>query len=237
MWRKGMLTGLLLLALPGCANMDVIVQKQGEMEKRLESLAKTGGLQAQQISDLSAEISRLQESRRQDRADLELIKGNLKAYRVEMAEREPPRAESISRIEVVNREAGDRESGPPAEYVKAFGLFSANNYGEAIEAFEAFIRTNPDSEYAGNARYWIGECHYTRGNYEPARAAYQAVIDGYPASSKIPDAMLKSAFSLLNMNDQVRGTTVLNELIRQHPDSPAAASARERLILINGSKR
>jgi tol-pal system protein YbgF len=232
-----MLAGLLLIALPGCANMDVIVQKQGEMEKRLESLAKTGGLQAQQISDLSAEISRLQESRRQDRADFELIKGNLKAYRVEMAEREPPRAESISRIEVVNRETGDRESGPPADYVKAFGLFSANDYGSAIEAFEAFIRANPDSEYAGNARYWIGECHYARGEYEPARAAYQAVIDSYPASSKIPDAMLKAGYSLLNMNDQVRGSTVLNELIRLHPDNPAAASARERIISINGSKR
>lgn len=237
MRRNGMLAGLLLIALPGCANMDVIVQKQGEMEKRLESLAKTGGLQAQQISDLSAELSLLQESRRQDREDLEQIKGNLKALRVELAEREVPPARNVSRIEVVNREAGDREAGPPADYVKAFGLFSANDYGPAIEAFEAFIRSNPDSEYAGNARYWIGECHFARGNYEPARAAYQAVIDGYPASSKIPDAMLKAGFSLLNMNDQVRGITILNELIRQHPDSPAAASARERLIPINGSKR
>jgi tol-pal system protein YbgF len=136
------------------------------------------------------------------------------------------------KIELVNREAVARErgeGGPPESYVKAFGFFSANNYHEAITAFEEFIRTNPANEYAGNARYWIGECFYTQKEYPKALASFQSVIDNYPKGNKVADAMLKVAFSHISMNEPDKAKLVLEGLIRKFPKSPAAAKARERL--------
>jgi tetratricopeptide (TPR) repeat protein len=59
----------------------------------------------------------------------------------------------------------------------------------------AFIR-HPDSEYAGNAQYWIGECYYTQRDYARALEAFNKVIERYPKGQKVPDALLKVGFSL-----------------------------------------
>jgi tol-pal system protein YbgF len=227
----------MLAVSAGCVNTDVIVQKQGEMERRLEAVAQSGMLHAQRSDDLAAQLDALQQSQRQTREELESLKGAVQSLRAELALQSHARVGDVSRIEVVNRDAVDRESAAPEEYVKAFGLFSASDYAGAIKGFEAFIRANPGSEYAGNARYWIGECYYARKEYNKARAAFQSLIDGYPASGKVPDAMLKLAYSLLAMNELTQGRRVLDELVSQYPGSQAAASAQERLNSINERTR
>jgi tol-pal system protein YbgF len=233
-WK--LFAGLVLTMSAGCVNTDVIVQKQGEMERRLEAVAQSGALHSQRIDELVTQVGGLQQAQRATLDELESLKKSLQALRADMALQARPKGGDVSRIEVVNRDEGDR-TGPPEGYLKAFALFSASDYEGAIAGFESFIHASPDSEYAGNARYWIGECHYARREYDKARLAFQTVIDSYPSSGKVPDAMLKVAYSLLAQNDKSQGIRILNELIRRYPDTQAAAGARERLNTINGSKR
>ncbi|RQW77979.1 MAG: tol-pal system protein YbgF, partial [Geobacter sp.] len=136
------------------------------------------------------------------------------------------------RIVVVNKGASsvEGESIEQDAYMKAFGLFSTNNYSGAIQAFQSFITSYPRSEYAGNAQYWIGECYYTQRDYSKALKAFNMVIDNYPKGNKVPDAMLKAGYSLISMNQHDKAKPALEALVETYPKTPAAMKARERLI-------
>ena len=234
--KNGFLAIALCMMISGCSSTDVIMKKQMETDARLENLAQDNLLLNAQLADLTKEVNDLKIQVKLNSADL----GELKPAVSEMtnkvesipAQKAPeviPAA--VPRIEVVNKDTspGDKASKAQNAYMKAFGLFSANNYPGAVEAFGAFIKTYPDNEYAGNAAYWIGECHYTQHNYPKAITAFNKVLTGYPKGNKVPDAMLKIGYSHINMNESVKARAMLQSLIDKYPNSQAAVKARERL--------
>ena len=68
--------------------------------------------------------------------------------------------------------------------------------------------------------------------YEAALKQFNTLLQEYPGSSKVPDAMLKIGFSLyeLKQTDQARST--LQRIVDEFPDSAAATLAKPRLELI-----
>jgi tol-pal system protein YbgF len=224
------------LTISGCSDTDVIMKKQMEMEARLEQLVQGNSAVNARLAELTTELKEARDQVKANSTDLEELKPALKEIK-DTLESAAPRKEqatapvAVPRIEVVNRDAppADKEVGAQNVYMKAFGLFSANNYPAAIEAFEAFIKANPDSEYAGNAQYWIGECYYTQHNFPQALEAFNKVLTKYPQGHKVPDAMLKVGFSLISMNEPVKARGALQALIDKFPKSQAAVKARERL--------
>jgi len=68
------------------------------------------------------------------------------------------------------------------EYEAAFNLMKEGKYDRATNAFRAFVEKYPDSAYADNAHYWIGEAHAARGDNAKARTAFEAVIKRFPDS-------------------------------------------------------
>jgi TolA-binding protein len=56
--------------------------------------------------------------------------------------------------------AASSEPGDPAKeklyYDAAFDLIKAKDFDKASQAFAAFLRKYPNSQYAGNAQYWLG---------------------------------------------------------------------------------
>lgn len=229
--------GCLLLMLAGCAQNDLLLQKQAELEGRIEQVAKGNAAMNARLSELEASLSQLQGKVQGTASLVDDLKGRLDEPRIAPQE---IRSQSLvneastapaPRIEVINTEpaAKDKESTASDAYIKAFGIYSTNNYPEAIEAFAAFIRNFPDSEYAANAQYWMGECHYTQKNYAKALDSFKKVLDGYPKSNKVPDAMLKIGFSQISMNEPDKAKATLEALVAKYPKSHAAVKARERL--------
>lgn len=219
------------LALTGCASRDLMVKRQAEAEAKIEHLIQANTRNSQRMNELSGQMQTLEERLRDSATRI----GQLQAAIGEMrAQGEPTTLGGqggTPKIEVINQESDHRgrESGPPAEYVKAFGLYSANNFSDAIQAFQSFLAHAPKSDYTPNALYWIGECHYTLSELPKAAAAFQKVADSYPRSAKAPDAMLKLGYTQAAMRERDRATRTFENLIRQYPSSPAAARARERL--------
>jgi tol-pal system protein YbgF len=120
-------------------------------------------------------------------------------------------------------------SDPQAAYQKAFRLYMADKFTDALAGFEGFLTAYPSHEYAANAQYWIGECLYSLKNYEWSLAAFNKVVSAYPKSSKVPDALLKGAFALFSMQQPDKGREMLHRLVDTYPRSAAAAKAKERL--------
>ncbi|HEY6838597.1 MAG TPA: tol-pal system protein YbgF [Geobacteraceae bacterium] len=228
--------GLFFLAIAGCGTNDVMLKKQMEMESRLEQLVQANatdsvrlGQLANDVKEMQARVNRLssgmEELKQKDNdvaSSLETLSQRLEGFSASRA---------TAKIEVVNREnvPVDKDADQQQAYMKAFGLFSANNYDSAITEFEAYLKKYPKGEYAGNAQYWIGECFYTQHSYREALEAFNRVVTDYPKGSKVPDAMLKIGFTLISINEPEKGKDALQALIEKYPKSQAAAKARERL--------
>ncbi len=224
------------LAASGCSTNEILIKKQTEMEARLEQLIQGNAGTNARLAEMTTELKELRTQVKANSADLAELKPGYQELKTsvegvsQQVEGKAPQA-AAAKIVVVNKGnvSGDRESVEQDSYMKAFGLFSTNDYNGAIEAFEAFTATYPASEYAGNARYWIGECYYTRGEYTKALEAFNKVIDGYPKGKKVSDAMLKVGFSLISLNQPEKARTALEALLEKYPKSQAATKARERL--------
>jgi tol-pal system protein YbgF len=212
------------------------MKKQMETDARLEQLIQGNGVANARLADLANEVKELRKQVKANSAELEELKPAFKEMKNSL-EPVPPKKEiehisgDVSRIEVVNKDPspGDKDSGAQNAYMKAFGLYSANNYPAAVEAFGAFIKAYPKSEYAGNAQYWIGECYYTQHNYPLALDAFNKLLATYPKGNKVPDAMLKIGYTYINMNEPAKTKSELQSLIDKFPNSQAAIKARERL--------
>lgn len=119
----------------------------------------------------------------------------------------------------------------PAEqkaYDAAMLLFKAGDYKTAGVALAEFVRQYPESGYAANAQYWLGNAFYAQRDCKSAIAAQQVVLKAYPDSPKAADAMLNIASCQTELKDKAAKKT-LQDLIKAYPDSSAAATAKERL--------
>jgi tol-pal system protein YbgF len=227
----------LSLFISGCAANDLVVKRQAESEAKIEfliqsskkaeqrhnELAGTQQVQDDRLKLLAGEIKQL----RDDNRDLRVSDDELRLRVAKLTQQS-----QTPKVEIVNPPSpvtAAKESGPPAEYLKSFGLYSANNFPAAIESFELFFKNNPRSDYAANALYWIGECHYSLSDLPKAKAAFSKVADGYPNSSKVPDALLKLGYTHSALQEKGTATALFEKIITLYPSSTAAQKARERL--------
>ena len=113
-------------------------------------------------------------------------------------------------------------------YDTAFGVFKSGDYKGAVTALDGFVKRYPESAYAANAQYWLGNAYYAQRDCKSAISAQQVVLKNYPDSPKAPDAMLNIASCYTELKDKPNATKTLNALISRYPDSSAAQAAKER---------
>jgi len=213
-----------------------MVKRQTEADAKIELLLQAEERDAQQLNNLSARLQSQDDQYREIALQAKQLTSSIQELRAAQEELKAKvsglnRQVATPKIEFVNPEAAQKskESGPPAEYVAAFGMYSANRFTAAIEAFESFLKNNPGNDYSANAYYWIGECRYSLSDLGKAKTAFQKVVDSYPKSNKAPDAMLKLGYTLSALKENAKAKAVFESLIKAYPGNPAAAKARERL--------
>ena len=117
------------------------------------------------------------------------------------------------------------------QYNYAFGLLRQANYDRAELAFAAFLKAHPDDGLAGNARYWLGETHYVRGNYLKAAEIFAENYKLDSQGAKAPDTLLKLGMSLSQLDKGAQACVTFGELRKKFPKAPEAIKSsmdRER---------
>lgn len=117
---------------------------------------------------------------------------------------------------------------PEEQYAYAFGLLRQAKYPEAEVAFSAFLEKHPDDELANNAGYWLGETYYVRKDYVKAAESFLNVYQKQKTGPKAPDALLKLAMSLGQLDKRNEACTTLNELKRAFPEAPERVKGKAR---------
>jgi tol-pal system protein YbgF len=116
-----------------------------------------------------------------------------------------------------------------ALYESAKKLFDDGDMENARIQFENVINKFADSEYAGNARFWIADSYYVEKWYEKAILEYQKVLEQYPGSNKTAAARLKQGYAFAELGEKANARLILQELVTRHPESREADYAREKL--------
>ena len=82
---------------------------------------------------------------------------------------------------------------------------------------------------ADNSLYWIGECYYSQKKYQEAVNTFNRLRTQYSDGDKVPDAIWKEGFALIEMGDQTGGINALKELISKFPLSEEASLAQQKI--------
>jgi tol-pal system protein YbgF len=120
---------------------------------------------------------------------------------------------------------------PPLQETFQAGVrdYNAAKYDIATGEFQDVLHYYPLDDLAGTAQFYLGEIAYRQENFVDAVKAYNAVLEGFPGSTKAPAAQLRKGLALLQMNKKDAGIHELRLLIQRHPQTPEAAQARTKL--------
>ena len=91
------------------------------------------------------------------------------------------------------------------------------------------MKTYPKSLLASSAQYWIGNAQFARKDYKTAIQSQRTLIQTWPDSPKVPDALLSIASAQSEQGDNASARRTLEELMAKYPQSEAAGKAKQRL--------
>jgi tol-pal system protein YbgF len=189
------------------ATLDILNQH----EQTMQEIARLRG----QIEVLANQVSTIQKQQKDLYADVDLRLKKLE-----------PQQQTID---------GRQAEVMPSEkktYDNAFALFQSGDYKGAADALEDFVKRYPNSAYAANAQYWLGNAYYAQRDYKNAIAAQEVVTTTYKDSPKAPDAMLNIASSYTELKDKKNAKKTLQQLVKNFPESSAAQAAKDRLAAL-----
>ncbi|MFC2538284.1 MAG: tol-pal system protein YbgF, partial [Lautropia mirabilis] len=121
------------------------------------------------------------------------------------------------------------EQAEKNEFEAALALFRKSNFKAADQAFAKFAKTYPESPYLPTALYWQGGAQYAQGNYNGAVNTLQSLIQRFPDSARKADALLLIGNAQVDAGNDKAARQTFIRIGKEHPNTPAANAARERL--------
>ncbi|MFL5273560.1 MAG: tetratricopeptide repeat protein [Anaeromyxobacteraceae bacterium] len=123
--------------------------------------------------------------------------------------------------------------GRPADKVAFFDLARAQEAkGDrpvARALYEEFVRKWPTDPRAADAHFRLGELWFGEKRHRDAILEYGKVAQNFPRSDKAPDALLRTAESMLEIDLQDDAKALLADVQKRYPSTSAAARAKALL--------
>ena len=94
-------------------------------------------------------------------------------------------------------------------------------YEPAALAFQQFLVSFPDSQLADNAQYWLAESFYVTDQFDDALTQFSVVINQYPDSRKVPDALLKTGYCNYELERWNDARSALTRVQGEYSDTTA----------------
>lgn len=108
-------------------------------------------------------------------------------------------------------------------------VLEEKRYDAAIPAFRDFLERFPESSYAANAHYWLGQLLFADGKLDDAKKEFTIVVDNYPDSNKRGDCLLKLGRIAQQQQQPQAARSYFQRVIDSYPSSTEADLARKQL--------
>jgi tol-pal system protein YbgF len=228
--------GCTLLQPPG---EDPALVRIAELERRLTAIERI--VDNQSLVQMTQQVDALERRADQLQGQSETLQHNSAAT----AERQRQLyADLDARIQALEARGGgsvlDSGTLPPGQlpvpggsdrdnYQVAFELLKEERYDLAAAAFRQFLVAFPNSELADNAQYWLAESYYATDKFEQALRDFEIVINDYPRSRKVPDALLKMGYCNYSLKQWDAARVTLTRVQEDYPETTAARLAGQYL--------
>jgi tol-pal system protein YbgF len=108
-------------------------------------------------------------------------------------------------------------------------VLEEKRYDAAIPAFRDFLQRFPESSYAANAHYWLGQLLFADGKLDEAKQEFTTVVENYPDSNKRGDCLLKLGRIAQQQQQPQAARSYFQRVIESYPSSTEADLARKQL--------
>lgn len=204
------------------------------LEERLNSMQQENASSLASTESAMNQLSALYSRMDDLESQLALANQKIEVLGNSLQRLERPRQEAPPMDEGSATDTGDPaglpDAGSPEElYRSAFADYRRGNYELAVVGFKAFLEQFPTNANAGDAHYWLGECHYANGDFEQAIKSYDRVIQNHPQNSHVRGAYLKKGYAYIESNQVALGVVQLYHIIDNFPGTSEANLAQQRL--------
>ncbi|MDY7034128.1 MAG: tetratricopeptide repeat protein [Thermodesulfobacteriota bacterium] len=138
-------------------------------------------------------------------------------------------------IDIQNKPMSDDTKEAADMFGAASQLYQENRFVEAIEKLESLRKLFPQSQYAQDAAFLIGDCHFysalkfKSGRYNSAIDAYRTALRRYPDSARGPWAAFQIGESFWMMNILYEAEAGFRIVVDKYPKSKYAPQAQIRI--------
>jgi TolA-binding protein len=216
------------------SSLATVTAAQNSLRDELTSqLAKSANELAQSASELEAMRKAVAELR----ATVAVLEAGLKG-----AERSANDVKEVSskidelkrRIEPVETTIDGRVfDALPAEvaaYKAAVGKVERGEFAAARVDLQQFLASVSNPGFRGSALYWLGQAQYASSQFREAQGSFGDMVKFSPDHPRAAEAMLAMANCQLELKEpRANVRRSLDNLIKLHPKSKAAAEAKELL--------
>ena len=108
-------------------------------------------------------------------------------------------------------------------------ILKEKKYDEAIPEFQSFLQQFPQSQYAPNAHYWLGQLLFNKRDWGNAEQHFEQVVKFHIDSSKRPDSILKLGVIAQKRSNIAKATQLFEQVISEYPDASEKRLAETRL--------
>jgi TolA-binding protein len=111
----------------------------------------------------------------------------------------------------------------------AYGDFTAGRYDLAANGFLDLINQFPDAPQTDDATYWYAECFFCKKDFTKAEQLYVDYLRKYREGKKVCPSLFKMGLLFEAKKLMEKRKLVWQKLINGCPESPEAATAKEKL--------
>lgn len=211
---------------------ESVAQRVDRLERAFEARQAGQARILQQLNSLQREVSELRGITESHANQLEQILERQRDLYQEIERRlAEPQSTGMDSAGYENADAFDTNTNnAETGYDRAIRLvLEEKRYDQAIPEFQDFIANNPNSEYVGNAHYWLGQLFYVQQNYPEAKSHFSTVVSNHADSTKRADCILKLGMIAAVEGNSAAARRFFEQVNSEYPNSTESGMASRQL--------
>ncbi|MCM0147311.1 tol-pal system protein YbgF [Photobacterium galatheae] len=202
------------------------------LERMFEARSQMQLEMQRQLDELSREVGELRGMVERNSYDMkQMLERQRELYREidKLSREQPAKVAKDAEAETSGGESYAANANENSAYDQAVNLIlKEKDYAGAITAFNEFLSAYPESVYAANAHYWLGQLYFTQNKLSEAESHFQSVAS-YKDSNKRGDALLKMGVLAERAKKPEAAKKLYQQVIDEYPNSATSQQAQKSL--------
>ena len=183
-----LLTGLILMALSGCAQQAAVAPSYA-LRTQLQEIKNQQAAQQQQLQEMKQLIGQLQ-----GQLAAQSTPGTSTVATAPVAPQQP-HEEQISQATINIPQLNSTEmvqiADSASSFLNAFSSLASGQYYAAENGFNSFLASYPEHQYAPNARFWLASAQAAQNKTSQAVNNLRQIVADPAGQEKAPAALVQ----------------------------------------------